>query len=227
MATKAHVNMLFARFMAIYGHKFKSCFETENEIRLAKREWALSLDGYSEAALVAAVNRCKETLAWMPTVSEFLAILRDIQGDFGLPSDTAAYQEACYKAADPASHQWSHPAVYLAGREIGWFRLRSEEASQVQPVFCYAYEQLCQRVRRGESLHTPIVQGIDDQQDNTTAQFILDFAKQQGITEDLLYYLTKPKGTQVRERLRAQAQLQLDAQGVKLRLPEDVSVRLT
>ncbi len=207
--------------MAIYGHKFKSCFETENEIRLAKREWALSLEGYSEAALVAAVNQCKESLAWMPSISEFLAILRELHGDFGLPSVADAYYEACLKAQEPASHQWTHPAVYWAGREVGWFRLRSEEASQVQPAFHYAYEQLCQRVRKGESIELPVIKGLDDKQDNTTALFILNFAQQQGITEDLLYYLTKPKGTLVRDRLRAQAQAQLDAKGIQITLPVD------
>lgn len=222
--TKAHVNMIFARFMAIYGHKFKSCFETENEIRLAKREWALSLDGYTEAELVAAVNRCKETLAWMPTVSEFLAILRDLQGDWGLPGALAAYHEACYHAADPTQHSWSHPAVYLAGREVGWFRLRSEESDVVQPLFNYTYEQLCRRVRRGERLETPVVKAISDQQDNTTARFIQAYAQQQGIEEALLYYLTKPKGTRIRERLRMQAQQQLEARGITLLLPEDTSV---
>lgn len=218
--------MIFARFMAIYGHKFKSCFETENEIRLAKREWALSVDGYRESILVAAVNRCKETLAWMPTVSEFLAILRELQGDFGLPNALAAYQEACYKAADPTAHTWTHSAVYLAGREVGWFRLRGEESTQVQPAFTYAYEQFCQRVRRGDTLNTPPVKGIVDQQDNSTAKFILAFSEQEGIAEDLLYYLTKPKGTKIRERFRAQAQAQLEEKGIDLQLPTDISVGL-
>ncbi len=224
MATKAHVNMIFARFMAIYGHKFKSCFETENEIRLAKREWALSLEGYSEPLLVAAVNHCKETLAWMPTVSEFLAILRGLEGDLGLPDPVTAYHEACFKAADPSAHSWSHAAVYWAGKEVGWFRLRSEEAIQTQPLFVYSYEQLCQRVRRGESLELPVIQAIEDQQDNSTALFILQFAKQHAISEDYLYYLTKPKGSLIRERLRAQSQAKLDEQGLKVQLPSDTSL---
>jgi hypothetical protein len=45
---KSLVNMLFARFMTIYGHKFKSAFDDDKEIIIAKREWALSLAGYEE-----------------------------------------------------------------------------------------------------------------------------------------------------------------------------------
>ncbi|WP_225307554.1 replication protein P [Nitrincola iocasae] len=227
LETKAHVNMIFARFMAIYGHKFKSCFETQNEIRLAKREWALSLRGYAEADLVAAVNRCKETLAWMPTVSEFLTILRSINGDFGLPAPYAAYQEACQYAADPLAHSWSHVAVYLAGKETGWFRLRAEEQGQVLPEFGYAYDLFCQRVRRGETLEQPIPKAISDQQDNTTARFIQAFATEHQLPESLLYYMTKPLGTRIRERLRADAQLQVEAMGLNLQLPADTSMGVT
>ncbi|GGB83157.1 hypothetical protein GCM10011352_06240 [Marinobacterium zhoushanense] len=216
--------MIFARFMAIYGHKFKSCFETEDEIRIAKREWALSLRGYGEGELVAAVNRCKETLAWMPTISEFLAILRDIGGDFGLPVTRDAYIEACMHAAHPRRHRWSHPAVYLAGRNTGWFELRSEDEAEVLPRFRYQYEVLCRRVREGEELELPVVPAIENKQDSTVARYMLAFAEEQGLEPEfacsLLYYLTLPKGSATRERMKQQAQAQLDAKGLQIELPD-------
>lgn len=215
--------MIFARFMAIYGHKFKSCFETEHEIRLAKREWALSLGSYSEAELVAAVNRCKETLAWMPSISEFLNILRSLQGDFGLPSTYKAYTEACFHAHEPSVYDWSHPAVYFAGQEVGWFRLRAEEEGQVYPAFQLAYEQLCRRVRQGESLHKPVHKGIEDKRDTTTALLIAEFAQEQDVSPELaatlLFYLTKPKGSRVRERFREQSIAKVQSLGLNLDLP--------
>ncbi|MBV1787244.1 hypothetical protein KQ940_04175 [Marinobacterium sp. D7] len=216
--------MIFARFMAIYGHKFKSCFETEDEIRIAKREWALSLRGYGEGELVAAVNRCKETLAWMPTISEFLAILRDIGGDFGLPSVRDAYIEACMHAEHPLRHRWSHPAVYLAGRNTGWFELRSEDEADVLPRFRYQYEVLCRRVREGEELELPVVPAIENKQDSTVARYMLAFAEEQGLEPEfacsLLYYLTLPKGSATRARMKQQAQAQLDAKGLQIELPD-------
>ena len=109
--------MLFARFMAIYGHKFKSCFETQDEIRIAKREWALSMQGYSEAELVSAINRCKETLAWMPTISEFITILNEQSGDFGLPPAKIAYEEVCRYADHPTRHHWTHEIGRASCRE--------------------------------------------------------------------------------------------------------------
>ncbi len=215
--------MIFARFMAIYGHKFKSCFETQDELRLAKREWALSLRGYGELELVAAIDRCKETLAWMPSVSEFLAILRDIQGDFGLPPTKQAYLEACMHADHASRHNWSHAAVYEAGKATGWFRLRSEDEADVLPDFSYNYQVICQRVRNGEQISQPIHTALEDKSDNTLVDFIQRWGEEQEIAPEvaakLLYFLTKPKGSATRRRFREIAQKDADQLGVTL--PED------
>lgn len=215
--------MIFARFMAIYGHKFKSSFETQDELRLAKREWALSLHGYGEAELVLAIDRCKETLAWMPSVSEFLAILRDIQGDWGLPPVKMAYREACMHADHPSRHNWSHIAVYEAGRLTGWFRLRAEDEAEIYPDFSYNYKVVCQRVRDGEQMDRPIHMALEDKSDNTLVEFIQTWGEEQKIKPEvaakLLYFLTKPKDSETRRRFRDIAQQEADSLGITL--PED------
>ncbi|GGO83040.1 hypothetical protein GCM10011348_25840 [Marinobacterium nitratireducens] len=216
--------MLFARFMAIYGHKFKSCFETQDEIRIAKREWALSLRGYGEAELVAAIDHCKERLAWMPTISEFLKILQDL-GTRGLPGLQSAYQEACMHAEHPTRHDWSHPAVYHAGRATGWFRLRSEEQEQVLPDFRYHYGVMVRRARDGEDLTVPVPVALPDKRDNTLVAFIERWGEEQGLAPEvaasLLYYLTKPRGSKTRERFRAHARQEAQDKGLDVELPED------
>ncbi len=217
--------MIFARFMAIYGHKFKSCFESENEIRLAKREWALSLSGYSEPELVAAINRCKETLAWMPTISEFIAILNDLNGDYGLPPLRSAYVEACMNADKPTRHSWTHRAIYHAGRATGWFRLRSEEESQVLADFRYNYEVVCRRVRAGEALDEPVPVAIENKSEGTLATFIQHWAESQSVDQvtatKLLYFMTKPKGSRTRAKFKALAEKQLQDLKLKIVLPDD------
>ncbi len=220
---KTLVNMIFARFMAIYGHKFKSCFETQDEIRIAKREWALSLGGYTESELVAAIDYCKEHSAWMPTISEFIKVLRNLTGDHGLPVAKQAYEEAALHADHASSHTWSHAAVYQAGKATGWFRLRCEDQADVFPDFRYNYELLCRRVRAGESLADPLPKALPDQRDNSLFRFIQSWGETHKLKPEVaskwLYYLTKPKGTQVRERFRQQAQLEATALGIQL--PED------
>ncbi|WP_249263595.1 replication protein P [Neptunomonas phycophila] len=225
LETKAMVNMIFARFMAIYGHKFKSCFETQDEIRIAKREWALSLTSYDESQLVRAVDRCKETLAWMPTVSEFLKILEEVGAGDGIPSVRAAYIEACRFSHDPVGKPWSHPVVYHAGRETGWFALKSEEERTTFGLFRYHYELVCRRFRAGESFDIPQPKGVTDNRDATLYAFIKQWSESQSITQEqassLLYYLTKPEGTRVRASLKKQAMEQAARLGID-ELPDQV-----
>ncbi|MCP4595044.1 replication protein P [Neptuniibacter sp.] len=221
--TKTLVNMIFARFMAIYGHKFKSCFETQDEIRIAKREWALSLGGYSEQELVAAIDYCKEHSAWMPTISEFLKVLRNLTGDHGLPAGKHAYEEACLHADHASTHKWSHPAIYHAGKATGWFRLRTEDEPNVFPDFRYNYDVICRRVRAGEELDLPVPVALPDKSDVSLFTFIQSWGEEHNLKPEVaskwLFYLTKPKGTQVRERFRKHAQVEASAMGIEL--PDD------
>ena len=223
--TKRLVNMIFARFMTIYGHKFKSTFQSEDEIRIAKREWALSLQGYSEAELVLAVNRCKESFIWMPAIAEFLSLLRRDYESYGLPTTLDAYREACMAADHPREYDWSHPAVYHAGRATDWFRLRTEEKSQVFRDFEHNYRTLCRRVVDGESLEVPVAMGLPDKSSNTLSEFIIAWGKEQGVAPEqaatLLYYLSKPKNSPVRAHFRQQAQARMEHWGLALPLPDD------
>lgn len=217
--------MIFARFMTIYGHKFKSTFENENEIRIAKREWALSLRDYNEQELVAAVNRCKEEFVWMPTVSEFLSILKKGFEDYGLPSSLRAYHEACMHAGQPRKHGWSHAAVYFAGRETDWFRLRTEEKSEVLADFEFNYRKLCQRVVAGEELEVPLPKGLADKSLDTLAAFVQKWGADNNLTAEqsatLLFYLQKPKGSPVRAHFKQHAEKLATDWELKLTLPDD------
>ncbi|EPJ49970.1 MAG: hypothetical protein OFPI_21580 [Osedax symbiont Rs2] len=210
--------------MAIYGHKFKSSFETESEMRIAKREWALSLGNYSEAELVAAVSLAKETLAWAPSIAEFIQILQQLDDAFGFPNVKQAYREACYHALQPSSHNWSHPVVYHAGRDTGWFELRSEEEKYCFPQFRYSYEIICRRFRQGEILEQPIAMAIEDKQSTTLFTFINQWAVEQNMTPEqgssLLYYMTKPKGSRARANFKAKSQQKVDKMKLLLQLPE-------
>lgn len=43
--------------------------------------------------------------------------------ELGLPTTEQAFQEACRKAHSLAGATWSHPAVYHAGADVGWYEL--------------------------------------------------------------------------------------------------------
>jgi len=66
-----------------------------------------------------------------------------------------AYLEACRARSPRAAQQWSHPAVYLAGRDSGWFFLANNTERTSWPVFREHYQAYCTRVLRGEQLKVP------------------------------------------------------------------------
>jgi hypothetical protein len=210
--------------MAIYGHKFKSSFESGAEINIAKREWAMSLTSYSEKELVAAVSLCKETLSWAPSISEFLQILQNLNNAFGIPDIRMAYKEACFNAQHPTKHQWSHPVVYHAGKATGWFELRSEQERYVLPNFNYHYDVICRRFRQGEILDQPLPVAIEDKQTNTLFAFIEQWALSHDLSPEmgssLLYYMTKPKGSRVRGNFKAKSQRKLNDMHLTFELPD-------
>jgi len=222
--TKTLINMVFTRFMAIYGHKFKSSFETEAEMRIAKREWAMSLANYSENELVAAVSISKETLAWAPSISEFIDILRNLNAAFGLPDVRAAYREASFYAQSPSTHQWSHNVVYHAGRATGWFELRSESEKQTFPLFSYHFDIMCQRFRQGDPLDRPVSVAIEDKQTSTLFSFIAQWSVDNGLTPEvgssLLYYMTKPEGSKARANFKAKSQARMTEMSLTIELPK-------
>ena len=221
--TKTLINALFARFMSIYGHKFKSAFETEDELRIAKREWALSLSGFGEKELVQAVNHCKENLSWMPSIADFLKILREYTTDLGIPDLRSAYQEACRHAHHPLEHPWSHPVIYWAGRRVGWFELRNLTENETFGPFEYQYQLNIRKLREGESLEVPNPIAIEQKSELTQATLMLNFAKEHKLDESvacqMLYYLTLPPGSRSRSRQYAQAQQQAAELGLSLPTP--------
>ena len=149
--------MLFARFMVIYGHKFKSSFETEQELNIAKREWAQSLTPYTEDVLQHALELAKQHYSWMPSIAEFLQLIQQVQTRFGLPNVNDALIEACAHAKAPLTHHWSHAVVYHAGKAIGWYELASYHKTNLEPLFQRHYQDLCEQVLAGVDMPMPVV----------------------------------------------------------------------
>ena len=197
--------MLFARFMTIYGHKFKSAFDDDKEIIIAKREWALSLAGYEEDVLVLAIEQTKRQYSWMPSIAEFLQLMDQCQQSFGLAPAEQAYAEACRHATAPSHHPWSHAAVYHAGRETGWFELKSLPRQATQGRFNQHYKVLCQRVLAGENLDQVQATALPAPNNDNLFALIDQWAKQVDMVPELaqsaLYFLHLPKHSPLRRQL--------------------------
>ena len=221
--TRVLVNMLFARFKAIYTHKFASAYSTTEEVKLAKREWAIALKGFQEPLLAYAVERTKERFAWPPTISEFLSVIHTAYRAYGLLEPRQAHMEACQCTHEPRKMNWSHPAVYFAGSQTGWFRLRTEEERTTWPLFEKHYIAMVDKVINGEALHVPDVVLIEDKSAPDLKKILQDIAQQLEVNEAQiaphLYYMYKTAGTSIRAQYRERATEALKSMGYDQDLP--------
>lgn len=221
--TKVVINMIFARFHHIYTHRFESAYGDEATLNLAKREWAMSLNGFSVQAIEMAIERCKEEFAWPPTIAEFLKLLRPRPETLGLPSVKAAYAEACRNAHAASSRGWSHLLVQLAAQQVGYFVLRSESERSSKPLFDDAYLGLVERLMRGETFSAPETHALPEP-DNHDYRKLKEQLINAGVGEadaDIMtYYLEKPAQSEVRKRYRERSNAQLKQLQVKFDLPE-------
>ena len=97
-----------------------------------------------------ALKRLLPRATILPTLHKMLNACRDVGMPAGLPSPRKAYEEVCNKPSPKAEQQWSHPAVYIAGRECGWHFLANTVESKAFPPFADIYQQYCERVVAGE-----------------------------------------------------------------------------
>ena len=147
------INQIFALFQVNYHNQYYSAFgnSTKSE-NLAKKLWLNKLDHFSAQTICAAAEKVIVDSDYLPTLHKMLNACRDVGMAGSLPSPRKAYQEACNKPSPKAEQSWSHPAVYIAGRECGWHFLANSIESKAFAPFAEIYQQYCERVLSGEEL---------------------------------------------------------------------------
>jgi hypothetical protein len=227
------VEYVFMAFRAAYGSRFTSA-RTAQELIDFKHMWQSILMPFDVDEIKQAVQSTITTLHWPPSLIEFLEKLRAAKAGFVLPSPDQAYHEACANAASPSRSRWSHVAIYHAGRDTGWHRLRSDSSFAVSKAFAHHYERYVQRVMNGEVLpqpkasdDTPHAMTMRSQHKDATT-FIQEMVahykdgQESGVDEVLIsevfFYLTLPQGP-VRRALKKQAEDKVQQQGLPFPLP--------
>ena len=148
------INQIFAFFRINYHNQYYSAFgdNTKSE-NLAKKLWLSKLSDFSAETIIAGAEKVIAESDYLPTLHKMLNACRDVGMPAGLPSPRKAYEEVCNKPSPKAEQQWSHPAVYIAGRECGWYFLANTVESKAFPSFADIYQQYCKRVLSGEEFY--------------------------------------------------------------------------
>lgn len=227
------VEYVFSAFRAAYGNRFTSARSAQELIDF-KLMWQSVLKSFDLNEVKQAVQSSITTLRWPPSIIEFLERLQIERTGFDLPSPEQAYHEACMHAASPSSARWTHVAIYHAGRDTGWYRLRSDSSYAVSKTFAHHYDRYVQRVMAGEvleqpknSTETPHAVRMKLQHDEATA-FIQDMIEHYStcgkdtldevVVSEVFFYLTLPEGP-VRNALRRKAEAKVQSEGLPFPLP--------
>lgn len=146
------INRMFAEFKLVFSNQYLKAFPDDSATALARQLWFSYLKDYSPGTIIEATHRAIRESSFLPTVHDVLKHCDAIErGD--LPDAWQAYQEAC-NATDPkAAYPWSHPVVYHAGTEVGWYYLSTTASDRAFMVFQKVYRKLCERAMQGETFH--------------------------------------------------------------------------
>ena len=123
------------------------------------KTWAGACNDLSDAEVSHGVLRCRDFTGFF-TVPAFRELCRPDPEALGLPSAEMAYIEACAATTPVREFKWSHPAVYHAGADTGWFDLRNGFANR--RIFLGHYETRVRQVMAGEILEVPAVELIEE-----------------------------------------------------------------
>jgi hypothetical protein len=166
IATEAHVevlNQVFALFRLNYHNQYYAAFPDATQLNQIKKLWLESLSDYPVEHILKGAKHAIEHSEYLPTLNRMLECCQQGLAELGLPPAHEAYLEACRAATPRSAQEWSHPAVYLAGRDSDWFFLANNTERTTWPVFKEHYQRYCARVLRGESLEMPASGSIEHQ----------------------------------------------------------------
>ena len=153
------INQVFAEFELVYHNQYHKAFPSQEKLNYAKKIWMSHLSSQQPKAILAAAHRAIKESEFLPTIK---GILKYCNESYGLPDVHTAYLEACRAGSPKNAFNWSHPAVYFAGRESDWYFLAGSPEKQAFPVFKRNYELICQRVIAGEDLRVALPKAIPE-----------------------------------------------------------------
>lgn len=160
------INQVFTLFRINFHNQFYKAYSDDRELlNQAKKLWFESLKGYSANTVLQATRRIIEEQEYLPTLHQMLA--RCAEQDCRAPDVHQAYVEACNAPSPRAQHEWSHPAVYEAGRRSDWYFLSTTPEQFALPVFRGNYQAVLGEISRGETVKVPQLEDDRERSDKS------------------------------------------------------------
>ncbi len=157
------INQVFALFRLNYHNQYYAAYPDAEQLKQIKKLWLESLCDYPVEQILKGARHAIEHSEYLPTLNRMHECCQQGLGDYGLPSAHDAYIEACQAPSPKSAQAWSHPAVYLAGRDSDWFFLANNTERTTWPVFREHYQRYCAAALRGEELEVPAPEALEHQ----------------------------------------------------------------
>ena len=155
------INQVFALFRLNYHNQYYAAYPDAEQLNQIKKLWLESLRDYPVEQILKGARHALEHSEYLPTLNRMLESCQQGLADIGLPAAHDAYLEACRAPSPKSAQPWSHPAVYLAGRDSDWFFLANNSERVTWPVFRGHYQRYCTAVMRGEQLEVPTPEALE------------------------------------------------------------------
>ena len=156
------INQVFALFRLNYHNQYYKAYPDDGPLLQVKRLWKKALASYSPQHIQDAADEVIKTSEYLPTLNFMLQCCERRLGRLGLPDARTAYLEACRAGSPKSAQRWSHPAVYLAGRDSDWFVLANNPEKITWPLFRERYRDYCTEVMAGKKLEIPAPEALPE-----------------------------------------------------------------
>jgi len=157
---KASLAASFELLRINYGNQFNAAYPDVESSTAAMRLWLKNLADFPGELILRAAEQAIQHERYLPNLATLRSYCENSYQLFGLPDARSAYIEACRAPQPKSAFKWTHPAIYFAGKATDWFFLSSESEKRVFPIFKHNYEQLCERVVKGEEIEAPVLKAL-------------------------------------------------------------------
>lgn len=146
-----------------YHNQFLKAFPDHDTVIMAKQLWARLLVDYPAETIMFAAEQVVKQQKFLPNVHDVVEACQSSAHQLlGMPDAHSAYIEACRAPSPKKEYNWTHPAVYYAGRSSDWFFLANTIEAKAFPVFERNYAMLMERVAAGEDIEIELPKALPE-----------------------------------------------------------------
>ena len=156
------INVLFTQLEITYHNQFHKAFPDSDSLKLAKQLWLKKLSLFENEIIFKSIDNIMSKSEYLPSLSSVLQKCKTLTLKANnIPSLEKAFKEASSYCDTPSEHNWSHPIVYHAGSETGWFFLQNESEQSALKEFKNKFDFLINEWLEGKKFKSPDVPKLE------------------------------------------------------------------